>query len=140
MKTAISIWDGRISPLFDVSCEALLLTLESGRVRERRLERVETANAEGKVDRLRELGVSTLVCGAISAPLERELAASGVQVIAFVAGDTEEVIAALLANRLPAPALSMPGCCQRRRRFRGGRGPGGPGGPGGLGRGCRGAK
>ncbi len=137
MKTAISIWDGRISPLFDVSCEALLLTIDAGRVVERRLERVETPNAEGKVRRLRELGVSTLVCGAISAPLERELTASGLQVIGFVAGDTEEVVAALLANRLPAATLSMPGCCQRRRRFRGGRG---ADAPRRSGRGCRGLK
>jgi predicted Fe-Mo cluster-binding NifX family protein len=75
-----------------------------------------------------ELGVETLICGAISEPVHRELTVRGVKVLRFVAGEIDEVVQAFIAGTLPAPALSMPGCCARQNRFRGGRARGG--GPG----------
>ena len=125
MKAALAVWDGRISPVFDVSREALVLTLENGAVVARRSENIETPTAALKLDRLAELGIDALVCGAISEPLRYELTTRGVRVTSFVAGEIEEVLASFLAGRLPTPALSMPGCGGRHGRFRGGRGRGG---------------
>ena len=65
-----------------------------------------------------ELGIETLVCGAISEPLRHELTMRGVKVIGFVAGEIETVVEHFLAGTLPTPALSMPGCCGRRNRVR----------------------
>ncbi|MFW6369129.1 MAG: NifB/NifX family molybdenum-iron cluster-binding protein [Myxococcota bacterium] len=129
-KVALTIWNGRMSPVFDVSREALILTLERGTLVERQRANIETPCAEHKVDRLEELGVGTLICGAISAPLHQHLRARGVKVIAFVAGEIEEVVSCFLDGGLPSPQLSMPGCCGRQRRFRGGRGRRGGGGRG----------
>ena len=125
MKAALTVWDGRVSPVFDVSREAVILTIENGTVAARRSENIEAPTAALKIDRLMELGVETLICGAISEPLHRELTARGVRVLGFVAGEIDEVVQAFLAGTLPAPALSMPGCCGRQNRFRGGRGRGG---------------
>lgn len=80
-----------------------------------------------------ELGIETLVCGAITEPLQHELSMRGVKVIGFVAGEIDVVVTSLLDGTLPNRALSMPGCCGRQNRFRGGRGRGGFGG-GGRGR------
>ena len=127
MKAALTVWDGRISPVFDVSREALLLTIEHGAVAARSSENLETPTPRLKLDRLTELGVETLICGAISEPLHHELTTRGVTVIGFVAGEIDEVVTTFLAGRLPTPALAMPGCCGRQNRFRGGRGLGGRG-------------
>lgn len=124
MKVALTIWDGRISPVFDVSREAVLLSIEDGEVAARSCEKIETRTAGLKIDRLVELGIETLVCGAISEPLRRELTARGVKIFGFVSGEIDEVVQALVADALPAPALSMPGCHGRQNRFRGGRGQG----------------
>jgi predicted Fe-Mo cluster-binding NifX family protein len=111
-----------MSPVFDVSREALILTIENGVVAARSMENIETPTPALKPDRLVELGVETLICGAISEPLNHELTARGMRVIGFVAGEIEDVLKSYLAGTLPTPALSMPGCCGRRRQFHGSRG------------------
>jgi predicted Fe-Mo cluster-binding NifX family protein len=133
MKAALTIWEGRISPVFDVSRQALILTIENGSVASRNSESIEAHAPAAKIERLLALGIETLVCGAISTPLHHALTAKGVKVIAFVAGEIDDVVASFLAGKLPSEALSMPGCCGRRKRFRGGRGRQGEGGGG---RGC----
>lgn len=122
MKVALTIWEGRISPVFDVCREALVLTIEGGAIRARSRETVDAASDAEKIRRIEALGVRTLICGAISEPLRREICARGVRVIGFVAGEVEEVVQAFLDERLPAPGLSMPGCrgdLHRARRRRG---------------------
>jgi len=125
MKAALTVWDGRVSPVFDVSREAVILTIENGAVAARCSKNIDTPTATLKIDWLMDLGVETLICGAISEPLHRELTVRGVRVLGFVAGEIDEVVQAFIAGTLPAPALSMPGCCARQHRFRGGRGRGG---------------
>lgn len=124
MKTALTVWDGRVSPVFDVSREAVILTIENGTVAASCSKKIETPTATLKIDRLMELGVETLICGAISEPLQRELTVRGVKVLGFVAGEIEEVVQAFIAGGLPGPSLAMPGCCGRQNRFRGGQGQG----------------
>jgi len=133
MKAALTIWDGRISPVFDVSRQALILTIEDGAMASRRCESIDAQNPSAKIDQLLALGVRTLVCGAISRPLHRELTDRGVTVIAFVAGQVDDVVASFLAGKLPTAELSMPGCLRKRQRF--GADGGRPGGGGGRRRG-----
>lgn len=121
MKAALSIWEGRISPVFDVSRQALVLTIENGVATSRREESIEAQTPAAKIERLLSLGIGTLICGAISQPLHHELTARGVKVIAFIAGEIEAVVSSLLAGKLPSETLAMPGC-RRQQRFRGGAG------------------
>jgi predicted Fe-Mo cluster-binding NifX family protein len=101
-----------------------------------------------KALRLAELGVGTLVCGAISSSLHAIVASYGIRVIPFVAGDLGEVIRAWLRGGLKGGSFAMPGCWGRGRGRRGvicgvneegyhmnGRGRGGTGSGGGRGRG-----
>lgn len=125
MKVALTVWDGRISPVFDVCREVLILTIESKTVVSRSSETLGPSEALLKIKRLMDLGVETLICGAISEPLHRELVSRGLEVLGFVAGEIDEVVRAFLSGALPGPSLSMPGCRGRQNRFRGGRGRGG---------------
>ena len=124
MKVALTVWDGRISPVFDVCREALVLDVENGKVVSKSPTMLGNASSRSKVDELAALKIGTLVCGAISEPFRQDLMSRGVKVIGFVAGDIEDVLWAILSDMLPTPALSMPGCCGRPNRFRGGRGSG----------------
>jgi predicted Fe-Mo cluster-binding NifX family protein len=117
MRAALAVCNGRISPVFDVSRNLLLLDVRDRTVADRCREKLPEEAAAGKAARLAELKVHTLICGAISRPMAALLAAYGVTVIPFIAGDEEEVIAAFLSGALPQPALSMPGCrCAGRGR------------------------
>lgn len=122
MKAALTVWDGRISPVLDVSREALILTLENGVVSSSRIEPIDASSMARKIERLVALEIDTLICGAISESLQRELSYRGIRIIGFVAGEIEEVVQALLLGSLPNVALSMPGCRGKRKRFRGSRG------------------
>jgi hypothetical protein len=120
MIVALSILNGRVAPVFDVSRCALLLDVQGDRLVDRRAVMFDGNEPIQKAFRLAEWTVDTLVCGAISGMLEKLLDASGIRTIPFVAGDEQEVIGAILAGTLPTPELSMPGCCRWRRRRRGG--------------------
>jgi predicted Fe-Mo cluster-binding NifX family protein len=123
MKVAITVWDKRISPVFDVCREALILEVDKGSVLSTATEKLDSASPFLKIQRLVGLGIETLICGAISEPVSRELTDRKVKVIGFVAGDIDEVIRAFLSKAFPTEALYMPGYCGQQRRFRGGQGP-----------------
>ena len=124
MRIAIPIADGRISPVFDVAEKLVLVDVEAGR----EVGRTETPLMDEAIElrarRVAQLGVNVLICGAISRPLHALLSAAGVEVIPQTCGEVEEVLGAFVEGRLIGDAFVMPGCCGRRRRFRGGRGHG----------------
>ena len=119
-KVALTVWDGRVSPVFDAFREALLLDVAHGQVISTERKPVVNDDPLLKIRQLLEDDVGTVICGAISEGLFQELAARGVRVVSFVAGDVDAVLAAFLEGKLPSPELSLPGCSggQTRRRFR----------------------
>lgn len=121
MNVAIPTLDGRVSPVFDVAHFLLLVELDRGREVRRTTLELQSRDLARRVAELSQHRVGTLVCGAISRPLEAMLLAAGIQVIPQVCGLVEEVLAAYVADRLHDPTFLMPGCCGRRRRGR--RGP-----------------
>lgn len=124
VKIGISSMAGRVAPVFDVSRRLLVVDAENGRPATRQDVGVDAPDAFARVRQLRSLGVEVLVCGAISRPLEALVRGAGVHVVPHTCGPVEEVLAALLDDRLPEQAFLMPGCRGRRRggRRRGRRG------------------
>jgi len=120
MKVALTVWDGRISPVFDVCREALVLDIDHGDIVATAKMDLDTASPLQRIERLVDRGVEKLICGAISEDVHAEAAPRGLKVIGFVAGEIEEVVQAFVSGGLPSPKLSMPGCRGRRRRVRGG--------------------
>ena len=123
MKAAVTVWDGRVSPVFDVSREAMFVTIENGVITARSRQSIALPTASLRIDRLTAAGVQILICGAISKPCQCELAARGVTVLGFVSGELEDVVRAFMERSLPSSTFCMPGCCgqrlgPRRRRAR----------------------
>jgi len=153
MKTAFAHWDDRIAPVFDIARRIHVVEADSGRIVAETGEVLADDLPVQKAHRLVELGVGTLVCGAISRPFHEMVAAYGIRVIPFVAGDLSDVIQAWLSGNLESDTFVMPGCSGRgqgRRRGmhgtnkeeypmngrkRGGMGPGGGQGQGRVGQG-----
>jgi len=124
---ALAVWNGRISPVFDVATRLQLLDVERGDLRATREVPLVTTDPVSRAGELARLGVNRLVCGAISMPFGAALAMRGIDVISFVTGSAEETARACLAGRLPSAAFAMPGCGRGmgrgmgRGRFGGGR-------------------
>ena len=158
MKIALTIWDNRIAPVFDVARELRLVEIASGQRIAETEERLAGDLPVQKALRLVELGVNTLICGAISRPVAAMVAGYGIQVIPYVSGDPDQVIQAWCQGTLEGDDFAMPGCCRRGRHQahgrtirnreaivmnkgkRGGRGQGGGGGQGQGGRGSGGGR
>jgi len=126
MKVAIPHWQGRVSPVFDVAGNVLVVEIDDGVEQARRDVVFDEERPQGRAARLTETGANVLVCGAISRPLEMAVSAAGIEVIPQTCGDIERVLAAFIDGRLNQGKFLMPGCCGRRRRFQGGRRGGGP--------------
>jgi predicted Fe-Mo cluster-binding NifX family protein len=120
VRIAIPTWEHRISPVFDVAKRLLLVETEGAAEVARDEVAVAGSDVAVRARRVTELGVDVLICGAISQPLEALLASAGVRVISQTCGGVEEVLRAFVAGELANNNLYlMPGCCGRRRRFRG---------------------
>ena len=115
---AITSWNGRIAPVFDVSRQVVVMEMENGKVINRQKQNLETSDPVAKVNRLTDLGVNVLICGAVSRPLADMIVTRGIKLVPFVAGETDQVAEAYLAGNLQNTAFAMPGCCLQRRRLR----------------------
>ena len=118
MKTAFSVWEQRIAPVFDISRQIHLVEFDGTRITTEKAHAISGEDVPQRVAWLAEQGVTTLVCGAVSRPLQERLAAAGINVVPFVAGELREVIRASLDGTLCGAAFAMPGCCGQRRRRR----------------------
>ncbi len=124
MRIAIAYWQGRVSPVFDVSDHLLLIDLDFkdglGQHRD-----TTTMTKQDPFERAKEVagfGVDTLLCGAISRVMETALADAGVQVFSFICGDLETILNAFLMGELSDNRFLMPGCRRKRKSPRFNRG------------------
>ena len=121
MIIALSVWQERISPLFDMARQLWVVEAEKGREVSRREVPLNEGLFQLRAAKLSQLGVEILLCGAISRPFAYMLTSSGIRVFPFLSGDAQEVLEAYLAGELSGSRLSPCGCGLRKFRFRGGR-------------------
>jgi predicted Fe-Mo cluster-binding NifX family protein len=114
MKTAFAYWENRVAPVFDTACLMHVIVVEQGVIVSETRETLPKEIPFRKVLRLQELGVETLVCGAVSRPMHRLMRACGIEVIPFVAGNLTDVIDGWVRGELGDERFCMPGCCGDR--------------------------
>lgn len=144
----ITIWNGRVSPVFESAGRILKVDIENGREAARsehdlpafpgqrhtlgRFDRIYLNAFSGncafkRVEKLRELELDFLVCGAISECVARLVESTGIMVVGWISGEVEDVIKGVINDRIYDPGFLMPGCGgrgRRRRRSLNGRGRG----------------
>ncbi len=122
MKTAISVYEQRIAPVFDTARDFLMLSNGQKMALSKSTGSIQDDGIGGMIQWLLDNEVKTLVCGAISLPFQGVLTDSGITLVSFVCGDVEEIVKALSEGDIARFAFSMPGCCGRRRGCGSGRG------------------
>lgn len=115
MIIAVSVWNGRVSPVFDVAQNLLLIDRRGAGEANRCTLSIAGLSPLVIVETLKSKRVEMVICGAISEDFLRNLTVSGIRVEPWICGNTEEIIQALLQNKLFDQCHHMPGCC----RFRG---------------------
>ena len=113
MKIAFACWDNHIAPVFDTVRQIYLVEIDSRTIVSEKQEPMFGNAPLRNVVRLTELEVGTLICGAISRPVQEMVTARGIHVIPFVAGKLFEVIQAWQVGEINSDLFAMPGCCGR---------------------------
>lgn len=116
IRIALPHWRGRISPVFDVARQVMIIEAEGG-VEQSRGNVIFNVDDPGRrVQRLIDTGAQVLICGAISRSMEVAIASAGIDVIPQTCGDLEAVAQAYREGRLTPEAFLAPGSGGRRRR------------------------
>jgi predicted Fe-Mo cluster-binding NifX family protein len=119
MRVAMPVRDDRISPVFDTARRLLLIDVEAGAERHRRVTALPRDQlVSTRLRAMRRLKVDVLICGGISRHLMKAVSLERLTLISWVAGPTETVLNAYLEGRLLATRWGMPGCqvrCSRPR-------------------------
>lgn len=121
MRTAVPVWGTDISPVFDFARRVLVVESDLGHEIARFVYELPKKSMSSRAERLRELGVDLLICGAISKPLEKMITGSGINLISWKCGPVEEVLQAYFSGVLQDQRFSMPGCRERGIRQAGNR-------------------
>ncbi len=105
---AIPVFRGRVAPVLDACTHLLVMDLEatpsSGR-----MVQVSIRTLPERVQEFLHLGISEIVCGALSNLLDKLLRAEGIHLICGIAGDIDAVVVAWQAGTLGQACFRMPG-------------------------------
>lgn len=114
MKVALTIWNNRISPVFDVAQHALLLEAEQSVILNQKVFDLPVDSPINKLTFLISQNVDLLICGAISRSLQLAIEEHGIKVYPFCSGEVSELIECWQKDQLDRVSFAMPGCGKRR--------------------------
>jgi len=118
LKIAVTIWGNRISPVFDASGNLLVAEIENSVVVNKTFKTINPDTPETLVSLLNSLGVTVLICGAISQKASDTIVQSRIELISFVTGNTNRILEVFALTNGIEKAFMMPGCsthyCRKR--------------------------
>ncbi len=109
MRVALAVWGSEVSPVFDFAHRILVVQWDKDHERARYRYEIPDEPMAARAERLRELGVNVLVCGAISNSLADMVRGLGITLIPWKCGLIEEVLVAYVSGALEDPRFSLPG-------------------------------
>ena len=119
MKMALTVWENRISPMFDAAHMLLVVEIENTEIINSCYVPFYPEFPSRLAAMLAEMDVEIFICGAISEMPANILEAKGIKLYPFITGDTGEVIDAYVKDVPFMPTFSMPGCSHKRHRHAG---------------------
>jgi len=109
MKVALTVWENRISPLFDCARMLLIVDIVDRTETGRNFEPFHHESRLSRARKLSDLDIQVLICGAVSNPFSDIIESYGIKIIPFVAGAVDEVLDAYLTGTLSSSKFRMPG-------------------------------
>ena len=109
MRIAVSIWEGKISPVLDTASTLLIVENETQTESSRFEANLFAQDMSQRCSFIRGLDLDVLICGAVSRQLAGMLKASGIKIISGISGQAEDVLKAYLKEGLLHSGFFMPG-------------------------------
>ncbi len=125
MKIAVSSFGDTIATTFDFADEIVVFTCLNGQITDRQKYVLGDTFMPLRAQKLKELGIDTLICGAISRPAEIMLRHHDIEVITGITGNITMVVNEIVNGDINQPQYRLPGftgrLCgrgkKRRRRY-----------------------
>lgn len=109
MKIAIPVHEDHIAAVADFADTLVLFEIRNGTEIRRECMPFSARVIPAKVGILSDNGVNILICGAVSRPFASMVVHSGIELVPFISGITDDVIKAYLKGSLADPRFFMPG-------------------------------
>ena len=100
MKVAIPIYNNRISPRFDCAYRFMIVTAENGEIKEKDSIIMNSMNLIQRINEFANMGIDTLICGAISEFTFRMITDKKINVIPWIIGEADKVLDLFLKGKL----------------------------------------
>ena len=114
MKIALTVWENRISPVFDVAATVAVYDILDGEIHKEIELDFSEMNAYEKILELAKLNTGIIICGAVSRPVSCLAESYGMEIYSFIAGEESTVIKAYSEGLITDERLKMPGCGRRK--------------------------
>jgi len=116
---AIPVFEERISPLLDVSERFVLFEVKDKIVIQKIVISINAETDRFRIQKLKELGVAVLICGAVSRYLSHIIIETGMKFIPWISGSIDEVIKSFLNDTIQSvlPENGSCGGMMRKRRL-----------------------
>ena len=115
MLIALSVYNNRIAPVFDVASQLKVIKVCDGEVVDETVFNLPIEKPLERAIKIHQLGVKLLICGAVSEEAKSFLDMYKIKTVAFIAGDIEEIISSWILKKFSAVDYSMPGCRNRKQ-------------------------
>ncbi len=125
MKVAITVWEGRVSPVFDSAQTLWIAEILNSEIIGETYQDFNPNILQLLQEMLTKLGVNVLLCGAISEEPAYIIEVAGIELISFITGEVEEVLSTYIHGNPTWSKVTMPGCtknvycrgriCQRKK-------------------------
>ncbi len=114
MIIALSVYNNRIAPVFDVASQLRVIKVCDGKVVGEEQFNLPVEKPLERAIKIHQLGVKLLICGAVSEEAKSFLDMYKIKTVAFIAGNIEEIISSWILKKFSAVDYSMPGCRKRK--------------------------
>jgi predicted Fe-Mo cluster-binding NifX family protein len=113
---ALPVYKERISPLLDVAKKFAVYEIEDGEIRQKITLDIHSDEEPERVDRLRDIGVSVIIGGAVSGFMSGIIREKGIRLISWTNGPVDEIIESYLEGMLKPDIVNPRAGCKRRKR------------------------
>ena len=115
---AVPVFEDRVSPLMDVSNRYIIYETEDGEIKQRITISLNADAESERVEKLKEIGVNTIICGAVSEYVSHIVDEKGMRLLSMIYGPINEIIEHYLKNSLSTYCSGSGGCNGRKRQRR----------------------
>jgi predicted Fe-Mo cluster-binding NifX family protein len=98
---AIPVFQERVSPLLDVADRFVIYEISEGGILLKSTVQLKAHCERLRIKKLGEIGISVIICGAVSGYVDRCVAEEGIHLISWVNGRVDDIIELYLRGELP---------------------------------------